>query len=129
MRCCGFAFEAPRGWAVALKASSASARHGSAVVSVTRFPLREPYDQSQFDRAAKTLDAVAVRLAKASGTRIAKAETVTVAHRQTRAYTYGGRRIGFVLAGRDEYQLFCAQAAGSACDLLFSSFTLTGPQA
>jgi hypothetical protein len=129
VRCCGFAFDAPLGWAVAVTASSASARHGSAVVSVTRFPLREPYDQSQFDRAATTLDAVAARLAKTAGAGIDKAETVIVAHRKARAYTYGAKRIGFVLAGRDEYQLFCAEAAGSACDLLFATFRLTGPQA
>ena len=53
---------------------------------------------------------------------------MTVANRKVRAYRYGDKRIGFVLVGKREYQLFCRHAA-TACDLLFSSFTLAGPQA
>ena len=105
------------------------ARDGDALVSVTHFPLRRPYDQSQFDTAARALDAVAARLAKAAGHAVERAETVTVANRKARSYAYGTRRIGFVLAGRDEFQLFCTQQQSAACDLLFNTFTLTGPQA
>jgi hypothetical protein len=125
----GFSVEVPEGWRVSRTASGVAASSGGALVSVTRFPLRKAYDESQFDAVAKTLDAVAARLAKASGAAVDKAETVTVAGRKVRAYTYGSKRIGFVLAGRDEYQLFCAQQASAGCGLLFDSFTLAGPQA
>lgn len=128
MRGDGYAFEALPGWRVSRPPDGVVARSGEALVSVTRFPLRQAYDESQFDTVAKTLDGVAAKLAKAAGTTIATAETVTVADRKVRAYTYGSSRIGFVLAGRNEYQLFCAPA-GAACDLLFDSFTLTGPSA
>ena len=125
----GFTFDAPLGWHVSRPQDGIVARSGSALVSVTHFPLRRPYDQSQFAAAAKALDAVAARLAKAAGHGVAKAETVTVANRKARSYAYGSRRIGFVLAGRDEYQLFCTQQQSAACDLLFSTFTLSGPTA
>ena len=53
-----------------------------------------------------------------------------VAGRKTRAYRFGSMRIGFVLEGRNEYQLLCRLAAGrkdkdGACALLFESFELT----
>jgi len=125
----GFTFDAPLGWRVTRPQDGIVARNGDALVSVTHFPLRRPYDQSQFDTAAKALDAVAARLAKAAGHAVERAETVTVANRKARSYVYGTRRIGFVLAGRDEFQLFCTQQQSAACDLLFNTFTLTGPQA
>ena len=129
MRGHGFTVDVPAGWSVARTADRVVARHGGALVSVTRFPLRQPYDQSQFGAATRSLDAVAARLARAAGTSVGTAETVTVANRKARAYTYGTKRIGFVLVGRDEYQLFCEQPGSAACGLLFDSFTLTGPQA
>ncbi|MES1246944.1 MAG: hypothetical protein ABUS54_04645 [Actinomycetota bacterium] len=109
--------------------TAVTARSGTALVSVTRFPLRQAYDDSQFDAARGTLDRVAASLAKAAGSSVDKAETVTVDGRRARAYTYAAKRVGFVLAGRVEYQLFCSLASSDACDLLFSSFTLTGPRA
>jgi hypothetical protein len=121
----GYTFDVPPGWRVGRPRDATVARSGSALVSVTRFVLRKPYSPEQFDAVAKVLDGVADKLAKAAGTTVSEAETVTVGDRQARAYRYGGRRIGFVLDGRDEYQLFCAPA-GDACDLLFASFTLTG---
>lgn len=104
------------------------ARRGGGLVSVTTFPLVKPYDPANFAAAAKELDRVAAQLAKQAGASISQSETVTVANREVRAYRYADKRIGFVLVGKREYQLFCARAA-SACDLLFSSFTLSGPQA
>jgi hypothetical protein len=121
----GFTFEAPQGWRARGADRSVVARQGGNLVSVTVFALRKPYDPSRFEQVAKTLDAVAARLAAAAGAPSPVAETATVAGRKIRAYRYGGKRIGFVLDGRSEYQLFCAQA-GDGCDLLFSSFTLTG---
>ena len=103
------------------------ARQGTGLVSVTAFPLVKAYDVGKFDAAAKELDGLAARLAEQAGTTVSKSETVTVAGRRIRAYDYGGRRIGFVLVGKREYQLFCVRAP-AACDLLFRSFTLSGPQ-
>jgi hypothetical protein len=125
----GYTFDAPLGWRVSHPQGGTVARSGDALVSVTHFPLRRPYDQSQFSTAAKALDAVAARLAKAAGQGAAKAATVTVANRRSRSYRYGSRRIGFVLSGRDEFQLFCTQQQSAACDLLFDTFRLTGPSA
>ena len=129
MRGDGFTVAVPEGWRVSRTPTAVTARSGDAVVSVTRFPLRKPYDESQFPALTKTLDGVVARLAKAAGSTVDKAETVTVDRRKARAYTYGTRRIGFVLAGRAEFQLYCVQPASTGCDLLFSSFTLTGPRA
>jgi hypothetical protein len=95
---------------------------------VSVFPLVKPYDPAKFAAAAKELDRVAARLAQQAGTPLSRSSTVTVANRKIRAYDYGAQRIGFVLVGKREYQLYCAHAA-TACDLLFSSFTLSGPQA
>lgn len=119
----GFTFEAPTGWSIARPRGAVVARGPGGLVSVTRFVLRKPYDPNQFGALAQTLDTVAARLAKAAGTSVAKSETTRIAGERVRAYTYGQRRIAFVLAGRAEYQLFCA-SSGRACDLLFSSFTL-----
>ena len=116
------------GWAVARRPDGVAARHAGGLVSVTTFPLLKPYDPASFAAAARELDHVAARLAKQAGTPLASSETVTVADRKVRAYRYGDNRIGFVLVGKREYQLFCERAA-SACDLLFGSFTLAGPQA
>jgi len=119
----GFTFEVPAGWKVSTPKDAVVARHGTAMVSVTRFPLLKPYDPAKFAAVAKELDRVAAQLAKQAGGSLDAKETATVAGRKVRAYRYGANRIGFVLDGRREYQLFCRQAA-DACDLLFSSFQL-----
>jgi len=99
------------------------ARDGGSLVSVTRFPLRKPYDPARFEAAAKELDRIAAQLAHRAGSSLSSSETVEVAGRKVRAYRYGDKRIGFVLEGMREYQLYCVRAE-PACDLLFSSFTL-----
>ena len=124
----GFTVQVPEGWAVTRPSTGVAARHGAGLVSVSVFPLVKAYEPGKFAAAARELDGVAARLARQAGVPLTRRETVTVAHRRIRAYTYGGRRIGFVLVGKREYQLFCRHAA-AACDLLFSSFTLAGPQA
>ena len=124
MRGPGFAFEAPEAWTVSTPRDSVVARRGSALVSVTRFPLLKAYDPARFEEVAKELDRVAAQLAKQAGGSLDVKETTTVAGRRIRAYRYDEKRIGFVLDGRREYQLFCANA-GDACDLLFSSFALS----
>jgi hypothetical protein len=122
----GFTFEIPRGWEVERPRDAVVARSGGGLVSVTRFPLLKPYDPAQFDEVAQELDRVAGELAQKAGSSLSARDTVTVAGRKVRAYSYGDKRIGFVLEGKREYQLYCVRA-GSACDLLFSSFTLAGP--
>jgi predicted Zn-dependent protease len=119
----GFRFEVPRGWSLARPPRAVVARHAGELVSVTRFPLLKAYDPDEFAAVRRELDRVAARLdPKARG------ETVDVAGRKVRAYRYDDKRIAFVLEGKREYQLFCAHAGG-ACDLLFSSFALSGPSA
>jgi len=119
----GFTFEVPRGWNVTRPPRAVVARRGDGLVSVTRFPLVKPYDPEKFGAVTKELDRVAARLDPA-----AQGETVEVADRKVRSYTYDDKRIAFVLDGRREYQLYCSRAGG-ACDLLFSSFALSGPSA
>ena len=90
-------------------------------VAVTVFRLRKPYDPSQFAAAARVMDGIAAKLGATGG------ETLTVAGRKARAYALpGGKRIGFVLVGRSEYQLYCSHAASGACSLLFDSFVTVG---
>lgn len=124
----GFTFEVPEGWTVTTSSGRAVARRGRALVSVSRFPLLKPYDPAEFAAVTKELDILATRLAHEAGQVSAAGQTTTVAGRKIRSYRYGNRRLGFVLEGKREYQLFCAPA-GAACDLLYSSFTLSGPQA
>jgi hypothetical protein len=124
----GFTIQVPQGWTVTRPPAGVTARRGAGLVSVSVFPLVKPYDPAKFAAAAKELDRVAARLAQQAGTTLSRSSTVTVANRKIRAYDYGAQRIGFVLVGKREYQLYCAHAA-TACDLLFSSFTLSGPQA
>jgi hypothetical protein len=128
VRGAGFTIQVPEGWSVSRPPAGVSARHGPALVSVSVFPLVKAYDPARFAAAARELDGVAARLARQAGATLSLRETVTVANRKVRAYRYGDRRIAFVLVGRREYQLFCEHAS-TACDLLFSSFTLAGPQA
>lgn len=128
MRGKGFSFEVPRGWLVERPHDAVVARHGGGLVSVTRFPLLKAYDPARFDAVTKELDRVAGQLAQKAGSTLSSRDTVTVAGRKVRAYRFADQRIGFVLEGKREYQLYCVRAA-SACDLLFSSFTLAGPQA
>ena len=124
----GFAVRLPQGWTVTRPPTGVAARHGGGLVSVSVFPLVKTYDPARFAAAAKELDGVAARLAQLAGTTLSRRETVTVGNRKVRAYSYGASRIAFVLVGKREYQLFCERAT-AACDLLFSSFTLAGPQA
>jgi hypothetical protein len=119
----GYTFAVPRGWRLARPPGAVVARRGDGLVSVTRFPLLKPYDPAKFDATARELDRIARRLDPR-----ARGETVEVAGGPIRAYRYDDRRIGFVLEGKLEYQLFCAHATG-ACDLLFATFALSGPKA
>lgn len=95
---------------------------GGQTLQVSRFPLAKPYDPAKFDLLRRSTDTAAAQLAKQAGTTVSARETVSIGGVEGRAYRYGTRRIGFVLQGSLEYQLYCTQV-GSACDLLFGSFT------
>lgn len=120
----GFSAEVPAAWRVTQTRSGIVARRGGALVSVTVFPLRRPYRPSQFDEAAAELDRVADKLAAQAGATVGERLTTTVADRRIRAYRYARTRVGFVLAGRREYELLCV-GQSDACALLFSSFALS----
>jgi hypothetical protein len=126
----GFTIEAPAGWQVARTTRVVTARRGSALVSVSVFPLVKAYDPAIFDRAARELDGVARRLAERAGGTITESKTTTVDGGKIRAYRFEAKglqtRVGFVLRGKREYQLLCQASSGDpdgACALLFSSFS------
>jgi len=97
-------------------------------VAVSVFALRKRYVPTQFGLAAAELDRVAAKLVADSHGKLTESITTTLAGRKARAYRYmtakGELRIGFVLAGRHEFELFCRNAKDPACALLFSSFSL-----
>ena len=133
MRGNGFTIQAPAGWQVARTARVVTARRGSALVSVSVFPLVKAYDPAIFDRAAKELDGVARRLAERAGGTITESRTTTVDGRKIRAYRFQAKgletRVGFVLRGKREYQLLCRRPlAGDdgACRELVASFRVQG---
>lgn len=92
------------------------------------FTLRKRYVPAQFELATSELDRVAAKLIADSHGALVESVTTTLAGRKARAYRYttakGEMRIGFVLSGRREYELFCRDAKDPACALLFSSFSL-----
>lgn len=114
------------GWKVLQTQRSTTAAGGGSVVSVTVFSLRKPYTPSLFGSAAVELDHVAAKLVADSHGTLTESVTTTVAGQKARTYRYSTAayeaRIGFVLAGRHEYELFCRDAKNPACDLLFVSF-------
>jgi hypothetical protein len=136
----GFTFAVPHGWTATRTGAAVAAgppgdKEGP-LVSATAYRLAKPYSAALFPRAARELDAVTAKLARASGGTVTERTTTTVDGRRIRAYRFtahpAGRpstddRIGFVLEGRHEYQLLCRAPAGAgdpdgACALLFGSF-------
>lgn len=120
----GYSFSAPAGWKTSRALRAVTVRNGKSRVSVTTYTLQKPYSPALFAAASKELDGVAARLAAAAGTAITVKETVDVAGQKIRAYRFGAMRIGFVLVGKQEYQLLC-ENAGDACALLFKSFSVS----
>jgi hypothetical protein len=124
----GFSFEAPSGWRVTRTPTSVAARHGKAIVSVTTFRLVRTYRPALWPKVVPELDRVAEQLAARVHGTVRASMTQTIAGRKARVYdiTRSGEdeRIGFVLDGRREYQLYC-RAAGGACDTLLGSFSLS----
>jgi len=114
---------------VSRSARSVVAQQGSSRLSVTIFKLLKSYDPARFAAAAKELDGVASRLAVQAGGKLTESTTSVVGGRKTRSYRFESKgvptRIGFVLVGRNEYQLVCSGDTGTPCDLLFSSFSVS----
>jgi hypothetical protein len=138
----GFSFVVPADWRVAHTATSAIARAGAdpqVFVSAAVYRLGKAYSPAEFAAAARELDGVAAKLARAAGGTVTASETTSVDGLEVRAYRFGAKlrggasyddRVGFVLDGKREVQLLCqAQAGGGdpegACGLLFDSFSLT----
>jgi len=104
------------------------------MVVVQTYPLRRAYRPALFGGATAELDRVAARLAALGNARVTERATTTVAGRKIRAYRFAAgvydARLGFVLVGKREYQLYCRAPRGAgdpdgACGLLFSSFSLS----
>jgi hypothetical protein len=128
----GFTLAAPASWRLSTSATAVVARRGSALVSATRFVLVKPYRPALFARAAVELDRVAAGLATQSHGKLTERTTTTVDGRRIRAYRFATpsyeSRLGFLLEGRREYELYCQARSGDpdgACALLFSSFSVT----
>jgi hypothetical protein len=134
VRGAGFTVQFPGGWKVTgAGQDKVTARKGGELVSVTAFRLLKPYDPAKFEAAAKELDGIAAKLAAQAGGVLTEKTTTTVDGRRVRAYRYAEDasriRVGFVLAGKREYQLLCRLHAGNAdpdgaCALLFDSFSV-----
>lgn len=129
MRGPSFSFATPADWSVRSTVRSVAAAGRGAVVSASVFPLRKAYAPGLFARAEQELDRVAAKLAADSKGTLSESTTTTLGGRLGRAYRYATTsydvRIGFVLKGRREYELFCQGPKGDvdgACDLLFSTF-------
>jgi hypothetical protein len=128
----GYAVGLPTGWTVSRSARGVQARDGASIVSVTTFTLVRRYRPQLFPKVTRELDATASQLAAVARGKLAKSETLNLAGGPARAYTIdlgkGEERIGFVLSGKREYQLYCRYDPGSdaeaACSTLFSSFRL-----
>jgi len=130
----GFTVLVPQSWHVTRPREAVVARSGGYLVSVTTFKLEKAYDPGRFGAVTKELDGVVEKLAGQAGAKVTERMTTTVDGRKIRAYRYtgggGSMRIGFVLDGTREYQLFCrlpAEATDPAagCALLFDSFKIS----
>jgi hypothetical protein len=128
----GYRFEAPGDWIVERsgRTLSVATEDQASVISVTSFRLAREYRPELWPQAAAELDQVAAKLARALGGTVEDRATVRIAARRGRAYRFAGtrdktRRIGFVLAGRREFQLLCrGDGEVAPCDRLFATFTL-----
>src|SRR5579884_4243050 len=114
----GVSFEAPVGWTVSAAAGAVTARSGPVdLVEVVRFRLERPYRRSRLAAAARELDSLAVRLARALHGRLVHRQTTTVGGLDARSYRidYPGKtqEITFALRGLDEYELVCRRPSGA----------------
>jgi hypothetical protein len=131
----GYRFSSPESWSVSRSGHEVQVAEGSALVSVTRYPLLRGYRTSLFEHVIPELDHAAAGLAAQQKGTVARSRTVTIAGREARSYDLDFsrnssrlvERITFVLRGKTEYELLCRYARGGdtrACDRLLETFTL-----
>jgi hypothetical protein len=131
----GYTFAAPSDWSVTRTARGQQAARGTALVSVTLFPLQRAYRPALWNRVVTELDRAAEAVARQQQGTIAESLNVSIAgHRGRRydiEYEHDGKplveRIAFLLRGKTEYLLLCRYERGGdadACDRLLESFSL-----
>jgi hypothetical protein len=131
----GYTFAAPAAWAATSKGSQRQAAQGTALVSVTLFPLQRTFRPALWHRALPELDRAAQAVARQQQGTIGQSLDVTVAGQKARrydiAYERDGRelveRLVFLLKGKSEYLLLCRYERGGstdACERLLESFKL-----
>jgi hypothetical protein len=111
------------------------ASQGTALVSVTLFPLQRAFRPALWNRVVTELDRTAQAVARQQRGTIAESLDMMIAGRKARrydiAYERDGKqlveRIAFLLRGKTEYLLLCRYESGGdtdACDRLLESFKL-----
>jgi hypothetical protein len=128
----GFSFNAPAGWKVTVKGTTAAASHGSELLQVTAFPLVRSYDDTLFDKVKRELDARMKTVAEQAKGTITGSRTVTAGGGRAHSYrlTAGDDMLEytFVLRGKREFELLCrrpSDADDAACKELLASFRPT----
>ncbi|HEU5277432.1 MAG TPA: hypothetical protein VFU26_00865 [Gaiellaceae bacterium] len=135
MRGQGYSFAAPSGWAVSRQSRAVQVASGTALVSVTLYPLQRRFRPELWEQVVPELDRAAAGVARQQQGSVSTSATVTVAGLKARRYDIwyerAGKqlveRIAFVLRGKTEYLLLCRYEAGGdteACDRLLTSFKL-----
>jgi hypothetical protein len=120
----GYVVGFPQGWQLRHGARLVAAHQGDAVVSVAVAPLPRRFTPALWPQAVKQMDATAKQFAATAKTSVQKGSTEELSGRRGRVYELDDdRRLGFLLVGKREYVLYCRHA-GSACDSLFTTFTL-----
>jgi hypothetical protein len=131
----GYTFAAPEDWSVTRAGREQQAAQGTALVSVTLFPLQRAFRPALWNRVVPELDRAAQAVARQQQGTIAESVDVTIAGRKARrydvAYERDGKqlveRLAFLLHGKTEYLLLCRYESGGdtgACDRLLESFKL-----
>jgi hypothetical protein len=131
----GFTIAVPVNWKVSRARTALQASHGTALVSVTRYPLQKRFRPELWAQVVPELDRAAQGVARQQQGTISESRTLTVAGLKARRYDVGysgdGKqlveRLVFVLRGRSEYLLLCRYERGGdsgVCDGLLTSFKL-----
>jgi hypothetical protein len=131
----GYSFAAPGSWNVTRTGREQQAAKGTALVSVTLFPLQRRFRPALWERVVPELDRAAQAVARQQQGSIAESVNLTIAGERARrydiAYEHDGKqlveRIAFLLQEKTEYLLLCRYERGGdtdACDRLLTSFRL-----
>jgi hypothetical protein len=135
----GYRFRAPSGWELTRSVRAVRASEGSgssALVGVSRFPLRRVYRPALWAQAVRELDGASNAIARRQHGSVTHAADLTISDERARRYTVTyelrGKKLVeelvFVLRAKTEYLLLCRyelRASHRACEMLKSSFKLT----